>query len=179
MSFTFGGLALPTRLRQNTCGRKGCPASQLSAVIRFTDANYPMTTMNLVSYDTEGKIYEISDEGCQTKYATLSERRPQQRLCQRLQGVSERISTRKVMTLPMGHRADSRSVRVRRVPVTSCGRRHAEVRSSGQPASRNRLEGDRNPQFPIQVCQARSHRPVSTNRSARLSARPTRISDPT
>ena len=96
VSFMFGQLGTPgISATAKYLRSKGVPSiAIISGSSKFTDvANYPLTTTGLVSYDTEGKIYaKVSDEGTAKRQVChpLSERRPRQRLCQRLQGVSRK-----------------------------------------------------------------------------------------
>src|SRR5512133_1758049 len=94
VSFMFGQLGTPgISATAKYLRSKGVPGiAIISGSSKFTDVtNYPLTTTGLVRHRRKN-LRQISDKGAAKRQVChpLSERRPRQRLCQRLQGVSRK-----------------------------------------------------------------------------------------
>ena len=178
VSFMFGQLGTPgISATAKYLRSKGVPSiAIISGSSKFTDvANYPLTTTGLVSYDTEGKIYAkyLTKALPNAKYAILYQNDDLGKdYVSAFKAFLGKDFDRKVVTA--SYEVTEPTVDSQVVNLKSSGADALVIAGTPKFAAQairqavgNRLEGDRNHQFPIRLCR----RHARTRRSRQIGRR--------
>ena len=178
VSFMFGQLGTPgISATAKYLRSKGVPSiAIISGSSKFTDvANYPLTTTGLVSYDTEGKIYAkyLTKALPNAKYAILYQNDDLGKdYVSAFKAFLGKDFDRKVVTA--SYEVTEPTVDSQVVNLKSSGADALVIAGTPKFAAQairqavgDRLEGDRNPQFPVRLCR----RHARTGRSRQIGRR--------